>query len=512
MNYNRSWAVLSIMRNRLFITEAVVFFVVLSGTSGAVENPEVSSPAGTGRVPMSSIRSGLVTRPNPIDTSSNLIVTGQVSGGKHFRGVLPYNVDSAFGGRLGSSTLDSFLRYSAGSGNIGRPAGTYEPYYSPTGTVTTMRPGYSGVIRPPTPSGEFRNYAIDGYVDPTVAGESRLPDSEMVSDNTGFRGLRPMAMSQEEIEKIISNEMSNYLQARRAAEQQHQNQIEQFRHKLEQITERPGELKQTPISQDNLLRPYPKDKPGEDVQQQGDSRMPTEQSNQDGQLDIYERMKQQINKLQEALEESAAARQAEKAADGEEKSAGETSQAERPPEPDISAAAKAILGQYESFAAYSQDKFNQYMRAAEMYLKQGKYYRAADAYTLATIYKLDDPLAYAGKSHALFAAGEYMSSALFLSRALEIFPEYAWFKIDLVSMVGDKDILETRIADVEQWVEKNGTGELQFLLAYVYYQMGRLDRAKDNIESAHMKMLGSRAVATLRKAIDDAAKTNKPIK
>ena len=105
-----------------------------------------------------------------------------------------------------------------------------------------------------------------------------------------------------------------------------------------------------------------------------------------------------------------------------------------------------------------------------------------------------------------------MSSALFLSRALEIFPEYAWFKIDLASMMKDgKDLLENRIADIEEWVDKNGAGELQFLLAYFYYQMGRLVDAKDNVESARIKILDSKAVLALRKAIDDAVKTDGPI-
>jgi len=106
---------------------------------------------------------------------------------------------------------------------------------------------------------------------------------------------------------------------------------------------------------------------------------------------------------------------------------------------EISSKAKSILGEYKTFASYSQNKFNRYMLAGERYLKEGKFYLAADAYTLASVYKPDDPLAYAGKSHALFAAGEYMSSALYLSRALTVFPEYARFKIDIISMLGDKD-------------------------------------------------------------------------
>ena len=168
---------------------------------------------------------------------------------------------------------------------------------------------------------------------------------------------------------------------------------------------------------------------------------------------------------------------------------------------EIANRAKSILGEYKSFATFSQDRFNRYMVAGERYLKEGKYYLAADAYTMASIYKPNDPLAYAGKSHALFAAGEYMSSALYLSRALTIFPEYARFKVDIVAMVGDKDKLETRIADVQEWLKKNDVPELDFLLAYVYFQMGRLDEAKKSIDAAYEKMPDAPAVQTLKDAI-----------
>ena len=128
------------------------------------------------------------------------------------------------------------------------------------------------------------------------------------------------------------------------------------------------------------------------------------------------------------------------------------------------------------------------MRTAEEFLKQGKYYRAVDAYTLASIYKPDDPLAYAGRAHALFASGEYMSSAYFLARAINIFPQYVNFKIDLNAMIPDKDRLESRIADVKQWIEKTQSAELSFLLAYIYYQLDKPDLALEAINFAAEKM------------------------
>ncbi len=94
-----------------------------------------------------------------------------------------------------------------------------------------------------------------------------------------------------------------------------------------------------------------------------------------------------------------------------------------------------------------------------------------------------------------------MSSALFLSRALKVFPEYAQLKIDIVTMVGSRDRLESRIVDIEEILGKVNVPELQFLLGYVYYQMGRLDKAKESINAAYEEMSDSSAVVELRKAI-----------
>jgi tetratricopeptide (TPR) repeat protein len=162
-----------------------------------------------------------------------------------------------------------------------------------------------------------------------------------------------------------------------------------------------------------------------------------------------------------------------------------------------------VLDTYKSFAAYSDDRFNRHIRVAEGYMKQGRFYRAADAYTLAIVYKPNDPLGYAGKSHALFAAGEYMSSALFLARALEVFPAYAKFKVDLIGMIGDKDTVENRIIEAREWLNRSGSGELEFLLSYVYYQLDRLEFARKAIESAATKMPDSPEVAAMKKVIDE---------
>ena len=124
---------------------------------------------------------------------------------------------------------------------------------------------------------------------------------------------------------------------------------------------------------------------------------------------------------------------------------------------------------------------------------------------MALLYKRGDARAYAGKSYALLAAGEYMSSALFLSRALEASPEYASRKVDIVEAIGDRDKIESRIADAEQWFKKSGAPELEFLLSYIYYRMGRLPQAKQAINGAVEKMPESTAAAALKKAIEGSS-------
>lgn len=530
------------MKNRLFIIVVLMFF--FCGISWAIRYPgdlatvppsEVSSairnPADLATVPPSSIRSGLFRSPNPIDTSGNLVITGNVAGSRYFRGVVPYRATSEFLGELGSSSLDSFLRRSAGSEDIGRYTGAFIPYYSPSATVTTTRPGYYGVFRPLTT--RIQGRAVDEmalpsrpyYYDSGISYYSGLRQPYFPISREMETG-RPLSMTPQELEKLISGELGRYPQEGEVLDEQYRARMQQFRWDLKQLTDATA---------------------SRDVPELFELQTPMEQPDEDEQLDVYEQMKQQIDEFQELLEQLAAAEQIREAADGREEPSEEglhfagsgptlrkmpereTSQAKTelglPPISremetlqsfqkeafvfdelsnfELAARAKAILGKHKTFASFSKDKFNQHLRAAEAYLKQGKYYRAADAYTLASIYKPDDPLAYAGKSHALFAAGEYMSSALFLSRALRIFPEYARFKIDIVAMVGDIDKLENRIVDIKEWQERSDSAELQFLLAYIYYQMGRLEPAKEAIDKASEKMPDAPAVLAVKKAIEE---------
>ncbi|MBN2269920.1 MAG: tetratricopeptide repeat protein [Sedimentisphaerales bacterium] len=175
----------------------------------------------------------------------------------------------------------------------------------------------------------------------------------------------------------------------------------------------------------------------------------------------------------------------------------------------VSARAKRILGEYKSHESLNQARYKKYVAEGQACIKQGRYYQAANAYEQASVFDSTQPDAPAGRSLALFCAGEYMSSALFLARAIEMSEEYAQLKVDLAAAVGGNDKLQTRITDAEEWLERSCSPELEFLLAYIYYHSGRMEPATQAIATAAKEMPNSKAVKTLKAAIDAARKPPK---
>jgi tetratricopeptide (TPR) repeat protein len=172
----------------------------------------------------------------------------------------------------------------------------------------------------------------------------------------------------------------------------------------------------------------------------------------------------------------------------------------------MSGQAKGMLDSSNSMQSLSVDKFNRHMRAAEDSLRASRYYKAADSFALALTCWPNDPRALMGRSHALFAAGEYVSSALYLCRALAIRPDYAKSEMDLVTLLGDRSRLTARIADLEQWSVRSGSPQMGLLLGYVYLQTGRFGEATKAIEAADVKTPNSSGFAAAKAAIAAAVR------
>jgi tetratricopeptide (TPR) repeat protein len=375
--------------------------------------------------------------------------------------------------------VDSFIRDSAGSEDFGGFKGNIQPYYSPTRTVTGLSPR-GRVLAPPSGS------RIDSRVryDVRDAGTGLYgPDTPL--PQVRFRGFLALPDQQD-----ITDES-----------------VKQFGKGLAEVKEgEEGEVSLSIINKDsdalrtdlNIESDKPLDlKVSSDIKSLEEENIKeiavrSDMPEQEGE-GVFEQMRAQLAELEKEAVESVS----EESEEGEEL-VEEPTMAERIRDIDLnSAKAKEILGEHKTFASYSRGRFNKNMLAAEEYMKKGEYYKAVDSYTLAQLYEPKNPLASAGKSHALLAAGEYMSSALFLSRALEVFADYALVKVDLISMIGDQDVVDSRVVEIKEWIKRSGSGELYFLLSYIYYQTGRIDEAKEAIEQASLKLVDVKSVENL---------------
>jgi len=668
------------MKNRIF-TVAVLLSALLSWPiSWSIENPGIGNPVGPSTVPPSTFSSGLFSNPSPIDTSGNLLITGNVRRGRHFRGDVPYGSPTSFGSSLGSSSLSSFLRDTAGSEDFQTYSNNYgtQPYYSPTETVTTMMPGRSEVFMPENTRIGARVQQDTRSAGTGVSGLEFQPEeqaffgqSATAADSDLQRPITqygPLAQSRLMLESKFPTDMS--LNPRNTGQlmpaqigirrQGESSAVELFKEQVQDIRDRtqstgwpgpdstmvPGPERQENLwekdesfkfssQETNIENLKPKynmqtssqilDSDGKQTTfaHQGISALEEVKSSMDTasqknlflqkgtswsaasrefltdqeqipkgiqeQSDVLVRIRQQLEDLTKSVDAAmqsqgllterrdgyqdvsadTTVKQEEmplghqryapdsRQADSSERiNSGNTINSYKPqraelsfegdkPAPaagggltdnntqtgleftgipnyansqkrssplqelnklsqaEISTEANRIMGPHSSVESLSESKFNQHMHEAEEHLKAGRYYRAAGCFSLASVYQSDNPLAIAGRGHALFAAGEYVSSALFLSRALAVSPEYLLVKVDLVAMLGDENKLAGRIADIEQWLARSGSSQLQFLLGYIYYRTGQLLKAKQAIDAAYGKTPESPAVQAMKIAIDN---------
>lgn len=467
---------------KLVANRSFFVMIVLTGAAAisfAIESP-VKSPIGSPTAPPSSLNKDLTTH-TPINygVSGNLIVTGNVTGGKHFRhpgGVVPYRSITEFDARLGSDDLNSFSRRSAGLPYYDKSPTQIQPYYLPSQTVTSMqRNGRDGLVPP--------------IIEPSVSIAVTLPP---LPEQDIYRRQRPLALGADELEKMIDLQ----LQLMKEREEQAGDLSEEdgdLNYFGEAETKKPDPLEQPELEMEteNVTPPEP-DKPG-DIEKEDMERERALESQKDiGRQDeeFTDEEFEQKDDTQEAMEDKYSLKLPER---------------EEFPEPDH-AKAREIRGSHKDYKSLAKAKFNEYILAAGKFFKQGQYYRAADAYILAGVWVGEHPRPIIGRGHALFAAGEYMSSSFFIQKAISLDPEYASKKFNLQSLLFDLDMIENRLLEVMTWQQKSGSGELTFLLAYLFYQLDDLPRARAAINAAIEKMPDSKATEPLKKAIEAAGR------
>jgi hypothetical protein len=516
------------MRKKIILF--IVIFCLIWTQAQAQINPESDS----GRSWPGAGQSGLIRSPNPVNLQGNNVVTQNVTGAREFRGNVGYNSPYDFRAPTGSTQLDSFLRRSSGSA-ITQTPGSYTPYYN---RLSSYRPGNPRLTNPyllnPASTSRLR---IDGRASSTsvplsISNEAKIyryfGNSRRVTDTTSTYFLNQMRLQQ----RAAPPQLSQFLMSgEQLTDKQRQILGQQLRVDPKQINDQAPSLKYKEFGDEKSLESYMRNNLDKDYLQQAQIqkkqiRKASDQTDEfsrnieqksllsDEQAeDLYQQMATEstLKDKQQQLQHKPKESQQSKGLvleTSDQKLNEENSEVEHQ-EPDRDVVDELGLSSYRTESVIGPDQeLSTYMklRSSELILKgsellsQQKFYRAADAFTTALIYN-EDPMAYAGKCHALFGAGEYMSSSYFLILALENDPGYIEHQVDIVSAMGGRDVLENRLVDIEKWAQESGLVDLHFLRAYFYYRMDRIDMAKEAIDIVHEKMPDSSAVNALKKAI-----------
>jgi len=586
------------------VLTALGLIALISSVNGAdgLRRMQPVSPVRSVPRPLSSYQSGLVETPNPVDNTQNQVVTGNVASGKHFRGAVPYRSPKSIDAPLGSTSLDSFMRYTTPSNTSGRVSGRYESYYSSTGTATGIEPGRRSI---PVPGGStaasgYLNRALDSTTNtPRLGIWSGSQTSEEKSLKLGdaaleaarrLQGLSSVQIPNDERD-VRGRDRFNPSTERQATpsteppmtEEAYKRQVQELQDRLSKVRAEIAELERSVEGQE-AERSERTTTPSDNataVAREPHSSLDTKVSRRQELLQETARLLAATRQTlrpdrlappqaedEPAVEPNATPRlrlyQSENAADPESVTTpkvqntaidalflpagkagtepgrvGDTSAIERgqaasspldrpmgpiaaqweAPEPatpspspivatesakPASAAPKAPARSPKTLVALgpaAKEKFEGHLQAGLQYLDRGQFRRAADSFALAEAYKPNDPRVLLGKSHALFAAGQFASSAFFLGKAVELDTKYVLQRRDLVKIAGTPDAFLDRFAELSESIKTEGIPQLQLLLSYVLYQMNAPEEAKAAIDKAWKKRPTSASINLFRKAV-----------
>jgi hypothetical protein len=436
------------------IFAAVIILWAAGYDAAAAVNSGVQSPVGSPTAVPSAGQSGLVpSRPSTYGMSGNMIMTGNVGGGKEFRGVVPYGSSSY--SRTSSSPIDNFIRRSSGNPLANdRNPGVYTPYYEPRRTVTSMyRGGETGLVAPKLPAQGRPNAAVP-------SGLAQL-------NNTPFSlQQRPLSTSPQDISQIMNRHLLP--DRSRYADSSKKNP-----RVLPQETKK--DTQRDFLIPESMLLP-------QDVLKPADGRQDKKEIEKDATPDRYQQIRDQIKREAEQKEIDAAADKIKQADEQSgDKQAGEA----------------LLQGRYKTFADLSEARASEYMNEAQEFLQDGKFYKAADSFALAAVWKPEEAGAWIGQVGSLFAAGEYMSSAYYLGQVLSLKPQLIEQKIPQTILMQKRDTFENGLIEAQTWQERSQSGELAFLMAYMLMQDGKLQRAQDAVSRALTLIPESEAIKNL---------------
>lgn len=458
------------------ILTGAAFLAAFSAVWG-MEAPGARSPIGSPtQVPSVNRTSAIPSQPNLYGYVGNLTMTGNIGGGRHFRGFVPYSSSDYIDQRLldpQSRAVSSFLRRSASA----------EAFFDPRQTVTSLqRPGGSGLTAPTLPPQVKTNASKQWLESFDIADVIRPPQQ------------RPLAPSTQTLESILQQQLTQ-----KTAEKKKDlvNPLPQWISPGMDLSKPPSETRPAP----SLIDTNP---PKSD----SDRNAPSQS--------IYAQIRRQLGLPEETKspeEQWSAAAEQKPASAPSQTTSPSASRSERTRRTeDFAAPAEERPARQGSidFERFASGRSEEYLQLGESFLKNSQYYKAADAFELASLWDRKNPLLVLARSHALFAAGEYMSSAFFLSQAVEMEPKVLQGRVDWASLLDSRDAFESRLTELSTWQQRSNSPELALLLGYVLLQDGKITRARISAEYAHDMMPNSTAAEKLLQAVQAAESAPTP--
>lgn len=397
----------------------------------------------------------------------DLYMTGNISGGARFQGVVPYRSNMEFGGTLGSGSLGNFHRDSVGVDNLSTHQLAPSPYLDPSRSVTTT---YGGNV-------VNTSQAFGQLVSPVGAGMGSMQRVNPYQREDLM--VRPMSRSYSPLNASNNNlpqldMFSGYTPRRAPALPNTSGQ--------QPVSGIPYQMpKLRPDQTDPALATNPTEASPTSTANDPAMLTPFEEEFQVGPLDRQAQAPQPSQATSEASSEGQAASTSTATPTLKGRPAGAPlNRATATPGPSKSSARPPELTSIQLQEQLAQQSFN---RGREL-MQRKHYYRAADQFDMAALYAGGDPLVYAAKAQALFGAGEYMSSAYFLSQMLLYTDTLKGLGAEVTGLWNDPETVQKRMVDMIGWYEKSQKPMLLLLKGYVEYCQGQAEQAKATLINA----------------------------
>jgi hypothetical protein len=397
-------------------------------------------------------------QPNYTSGMGNLYITGNVTGGKQFRGYVPYTDPSQFQGSLGSNYLNNFQRSSVDVNqiNLGESSGigVTMPYYSQSSTILPL-------------TAITRNYNLPG---------SPTPRSQILPQTPSY--LTGATLSQnytKALRKDLPTEMRpSDILIPSVATPELQPGDDLYTKPIQMPTEitkplTPQELQQPAVAEE-FIQPITPETPPPGQEAPKDF---TTWLNQEAEkADLAQEAQIIVGPQKEYAESAKRLAVQGRAVTG---APGTTTK----PAPLIKPARRIPV--ITSLAGNGTDTFSRTMQSAQKLMSQNRFYDAYYKFSDALAQKPDDPLPLFGQANALIAAGDLREAAAVLQSAIEKFPKFLLLQFDGSRLLGSKAILDRRSQQINLLLTKQDDPTLKLIAGYLDILAGNRDQGFKHI-------------------------------